>query len=148
MQHDHGFANNTFDFATATPNAIDAEWYGINTHLYYDIKDDLSVGMRGEWFRDQNGFRVCSPGRVAAATNNDGFSYALGSGQVNNSTCNAASYYAFTLGMNYKPTKWLNLRPNIRYDWVDGTVADGGRYNPFDGKQGQFLFSNDFTISF
>jgi hypothetical protein len=149
VQHDHGFANNTYDFATGTPNAIDAQWYGINTHMYYDIKDDLSIGMRGEWFRDQNGLRVCTPGRVAAATNNQGFSYALGSGQLNNSTCNAASWYAFTVGMNYKPTKWLNLRPNVRYDWVDGTVADGGRYNPFgNGKQSQFLFSTDFTINF
>jgi hypothetical protein len=51
--------------------------------------------------------------------------------------------------MNYKPTKWLNLRPNVRYDWVDGTVADGSRYNPFgNGKQSQFLFSTDFTINF
>ena len=81
-QHDHGFADNTYDFATGTPNAINAQWYGINTHIYYDIKDDLSIGMRGEWFRDQNGFRVCSPGRVAAATNNEGYSYALGSGQL------------------------------------------------------------------
>ena len=149
LQHDHGFANNTYDYATGTPNAIDAQWYGINTHLYYDIKDDLSIGMRGEWFRDQNGFRVCSPGRVGAATNNQGYSYALGSGQLNNSTCNAASWYAFTVGMNYKPVKWLNLRPNVRYDWVDGTVADGSRYNPFgNGKQSQFLFSTDFTINF
>jgi hypothetical protein len=148
-QHDHGFADNTYDYATGTPNAINAQWYGINTHMYYDIKDDLSVGMRGEWFRDQNGFRVCSPGRVAAATNNEGYSYALGSGQLNNSSCVAASWYAFTVGMNYKPTKWLNLRPNVRYDWVDGTVADGGRYNPFgNGKQSQFLFSTDFTINF
>ncbi len=120
-QHDHGFADNTYDYATGTPNAINARWYGINTHIYYDIKDDLSVGMRGEWFRDQNGFRVCSPGRVAASTNNEGYSYALGSGQLNNSSCVAASWYAFTLGVNYKPTKWLNLRPNVRYDWVDGT---------------------------
>ena len=148
FQHDHGFADNTYDYATGTPDAINARWYGINTHLYYDIKDDLSIGMRGEWFRDQNGFRVCSPGRVAAATNNEGNSYAIG-GQPNNSTCNAASWYAFTVGMNYKPTKWLNLRPNIRYDWVDGTTADGGRYNPFgNGKQSQFLFSTDFTITF
>ena len=148
-QHDHGFADNTYDYATSTPNAINAQWYGINTHMYYDIKDDLSVGIRGEWFRDQNGFRVCSPGRVAASTNNDGYSYALGSGQLNNSSCVAASWYAFTVGMNYKPTPWLNLRPNVRYDWVDGTAPDGSRYNPFgNGKQSQFLFSTDFTINF
>jgi Putative beta-barrel porin-2, OmpL-like. bbp2 len=147
VQHDHGYANNVI---VASGAGTDAEWYGINTHLYYDIKDDLSIGMRGEWFRDQNGFRVCSPGRVAAATNNQGFSYALGSDRLNNSTCNAGSYYAFTVGMNYKPTKWLNLRPNVRYDWVDGTVAGtNNSYRPFgNNKMDQFLFSTDFTINF
>jgi len=28
----------------------DAQWYGINSHLYYDLKDNLSIGMRAEWF--------------------------------------------------------------------------------------------------
>jgi Putative beta-barrel porin-2, OmpL-like. bbp2 len=142
LQHDHGFANNVLINGVSQ----DAQWYGINTHTYYDIKDDLSIGMRAEWFRDQNGFRVCSPGRVAAATNNQGFSFA--SNQP--ATCNAGSYYAFTLGMNYKPTKWLNLRPNVRYDWVDGTVAGtNNSYRPFgNNKMDQFLFSTDFTINF
>ena len=97
-----------------------------------------------------DGFRVCSPGRVAAATNNEGDSYAIGTASLTTATCNAASWYAFTVGMNYKPTKWLNLRPNIRYDWVDGTVAGtNDSYSPFgNGKQDQFLFSTDFTINF
>ncbi|MDD5461461.1 MAG: porin [Methylococcales bacterium] len=146
VQHDHGFANNVL---APTGAGTDAEWYGINTHVYYDIKDDLSVGMRGEWFRDQNGFRVCSPGRVAAATNFHGgeaVSYAANF----LSTCQPASYYAFTVGLNYKPTKWLNLRPNVRYDWVDGTVAGTDQsYRPFgNNKMDQFLFSTDFTINF
>ncbi|MDD5632159.1 MAG: porin [Methylococcales bacterium] len=143
LQHDHGWANNTFDFATGTPNAIDAQWYGINSHLYYDLKDNLSIGMRAEWFRDQNGLRVCSPGRVAAATNGIGYSYAMPGGVA---ACNAASYYEVTAGLNWKPTKWLNLRPNVRYDWVDGANGAPGTFA--DGKGAQFLFSNDFTITF
>ncbi len=143
LQHDHGFANNVYNFATATPNDVDAEWYGINSHLYYDLKDNLSVGVRAEWFRDQNGLRVCSPGRVGAATNSSGYSYAA-PGSV--AACNAASYYEVTAGLNWKPTKWLNLRPNIRYDWVDG--ANGSPSTFADGKTAQFLFSNDFTVTF
>lgn len=140
-QHDHGFANNVL----INGRSQDAQWYGINTHTYYDIKDNLAIGLRAEWFRDQNGFRVCSPGRVSAATNNQGFSFA--SNQA--ATCNPGSYYAFTLGLNYKPTKWLNLRPNVRYDWVDGIKADGTGYRPFgNNKVDQFLFSTDFTINF
>lgn len=146
LQHDHGYADNVL---APTGAGTDAEWYGINTHIYYDIQDDLSVGMRGEWFRDQNGFRVCSPGRVAAATNDvDGVAASYAANFL--STCQPASYYAFTVGLNYKPTKWLNLRPNVRYDWIDGTIAGTDQsYRPFgNNKMDQFLFSTDFTINF
>jgi hypothetical protein len=147
LQHDHGYANGVL---TNVPN-VDAEWYGINSHLTYDIKDNLTAGVRAEWFRDQNGFRVCSPGRVYAATNSAGSSFAAGGNFTSN--CNAgngASYYGMTAGMSWKPMKWLNIRPNVRYDWVDGTdVATGGQYRPFgNAKQDQFLFSTDFTASF
>lgn len=46
----------------------DAEWYGVNSHFYYDVTPDVSVGVRAEWFRDRDGFRVFAPGRVTAAT--------------------------------------------------------------------------------
>lgn len=147
LQHDHGYANGVL---TSVPN-VDAEWYGVNSHLTYDIKDNLTAGIRAEWFRDQNGFRVCSPGRVAAATNGAGSSYAAAGNFT--ATCNAGnggSYYGITAGMNWKPMKWLNVRPNVRYDWVDGTVAaTGGQYRPFgNAKQDQFLFSTDFNVNF
>jgi hypothetical protein len=144
LQHDHGYADGVLLGGVSK----DAEWYGLNSHLTYDLKDNLSAGIRAEWFRDQNGFRVCSPGRVSAATNGAGNSYAI-SGQPNNSSCNAASYYAVTAGLNWKPLKWLNIRPNVRYDWVDGQVANASPYKPFgNSKTDQFLFSTDFSVNF
>ncbi|MGB4498315.1 MAG: porin [Methylococcaceae bacterium] len=124
LQHDHGFAN-------GAAAGVDAEWYGVNTHLIYDITDTLSAGIRGEWFRDQNGVRVFSPARAGGIAN-------------------AASYYAVTAGVNWKPKAWLSVRPNVRYDWADGTDANvGGQYRPFgNAKQDQFLFSTDFSITF
>lgn len=145
VQHDHGFADNTFDYATGTPNAIDAEWYGINTHLTYDVADTIVAGLRAEWFRDQNGFRVCSPGRVGAATDNQGASYAASF----LSTCSAASYYAFTAGVTWKPKTWLSLRPNVRYDWADSqTKMFDVNASGAGQKSDQFLFSTDLTITF
>lgn len=145
LQHDHGYANKVL----LNGALKDAEWYGVNSHLYYDIKDDLAVGVRGEWFRDNDGFRVCSPQRVAAATNDDN-GVRTSSAANFLATCQPASYYAVTVGMNWKPMKWLNLRPNVRYDWVDGAVAGtGDSYRPFgNSKQDQFLFSTDMAISF
>ncbi|MFI3218459.1 MAG: porin [Methylococcales bacterium] len=146
VQHDHGYANNVL----AAGAIRDAQWYGINSHIYYDIQDDLSVGMRGEWFRDQDGFRVCSPGRVGATINvvddaGNGVSSARGT-----ATCQPATYYALTAGLNWKPKPWINVRPNVRYDWNDGKNANGTPYNVFDGgdRQSQFLFSTDATITF
>jgi len=136
LQHDHGYANGVL----VADGHRDAEWYGVNTHLTYDIHEKVTAGIRGEWFRDQQGFRVCSPGRVAAATNGGGSSYAAGGNFT--STCSAASYYQVTAGVTWKPTTWLNLRPNVRYDWADGARPFG------NNKQDQFLFSTDFTVNF
>jgi hypothetical protein len=146
LQHDHGFANKV-----ALSTIRDAQWYGVNTHLTYDVKDNLSVGLRGEWFRDQDGFRVCSPGRIAAATNDEsGIPVSTAASGNALSTCQPATYYAITAGLNWKPVTWLNVRPNVRYDWNTGRNPDGSAYSPFDngGRQDQFLFSTDATVSF
>jgi hypothetical protein len=47
-----------------------------------------------------------------------------------------------TAGLNWKPVTWLNLRPNVRYDWADGSRPFG------NNKQDQFLFSTDFSVNF
>ena len=145
LQHDHGFADNVKVAVNLGASAVNAEWYGFNSHLYYDVKDNLTVGIRGEWFSDPQGFRVCSPGRVAAATNGAGNSYAIGD-KLNNSSCLPADYFEVTFGVNWKPMPWLNIRPNVRYDWVS---ANSG-YKPFDSgnKAEQFLFSMDTNINF
>jgi hypothetical protein len=147
LHHVHGYAGGVL----LNGRQKNAEWYGINTHLYYDLLNDLTIGIRTEWFRDRDGFRVFSPSRVAAATDNTGFSFA-GNFMP---TSAPADYYAVTLGMNWKPAKrmnidWkpmqkLNIRPNIRYDRADGLHES---YKPFNNRRDQFLFSVDATIPF
>lgn len=120
LQHDHGYANGNPGLGTT-----DAEWYGLNSYFYYDIKDDLKAGVRAEWFRDQDGARVCYPARTV------------------NCPGIAGSYYEVTAGITWKPKTWLSLRPNVRYDWAEGL-------DPFDaGNKGeQLLFSTDMTVTF
>jgi hypothetical protein len=126
FQHDHGFANKAL-------GTEDATWYGLNNYLTYDIQDNLGVGIRAEWFRDDDGYRVASPGRT--------LTFFPG----------ANSYYEVTAGLNWKPLKWVTVRPNVRYDWVDKANA----FNNGDGSTGyaanrkdQFLFSTDVIIAF
>ncbi|SCY62207.1 Putative beta-barrel porin-2, OmpL-like. bbp2 [Nitrosospira sp. Nsp13] len=130
----------------------DVQWMGVNSHLYYDLLEDLSIGIRGEWFRDRDGFRVPSPYRGALQIDNRGVGFA-GNVPI---TSAPADYYQVTLGLNWKPAKRLrldnwkatrsfNIRPNIRYDRAVGLDQP---YRPFDDKKDQWLFSLDFMASF
>lgn len=147
FQHDHGFADQVRTAHTPRGGGTeDARWYGINQYLFYDIEDNLSVGMRAEWFRDHNGFRVSGPARCAASVNaNNGTSepYACGAGDMAAYPFAGSSYYAVTAGLSYKSAKWLTLRPNIRYDWADQVKAfDAGQ------RRNQLLFTADVVVSF
>lgn len=151
LQHDHGYADNIF----VNGQQQQAQWYGVNTHLYQDVLHDLSIGVRGEWFRDAQGFRVTNPGRVAAALGTDNQSFAV-HGAQNVAFGLPADYYAVTIGANWKPAKRLkidtkalqqfNVRPNIRYDRADALSQSA--YTPFGGQKDQVLFSMDFTLPF
>ncbi|NJD08631.1 MAG: porin [Methylococcaceae bacterium] len=126
FQHDHGWVSKIL-------GGQDAEWYGINQYLSYDIQDNLAVGIRGEWFRDDDGFRVASPGRT--------LTYFPG----------ANNYFAVTGGLNWKPLKWLAVRPNIRYDWADNAAAfnnDTGATGFAATRKDQLLISTDVVVSF
>ncbi|CAL1241473.1 porin [Candidatus Methylocalor cossyra] len=147
IQHDHGFADNvmTANSLKQGPGVTgNARWYGINQYLMYDLRDDLTVGLRAEWFRDNDGFRVNGPGRCGAGLN------ANAEGVVNSYTCPGysypfagSSYYEITAGLVYKPIKWIMIRPNLRYDWTDKVKAfDAGK------RKDQLLFSTDIVITF
>jgi hypothetical protein len=98
LQHDRGTLAHAVNDQTAS-------WYSIVNYLTYQINEIWGVGMRGEWFRDQNGIRY-------------------GNGE--------AGYYDVTAGLNWKPKQWLLLRPEFRYDWSQSQIPPydaGKRYN-------------------
>jgi len=90
LQHDRGTQQH------ATAQGQNAEWYSIVNYLTYQATDTWGVGIRGEWFRDDDGVR-----------------YSAG----------AANYYALTAGLNWKPNNWLMVRPEVRYDGSQAQVA-------------------------
>ena len=157
LHYVHGFADNVLLNNLKYTNEVkDAQWIGFVTHLYYDLTENVSLGARGEWFRDREGFRNPSPFRIAAATNivnGIPVSYA---GNLSSVTITPADYYAATVGINWKAAKtlklkWdaikkLNIRSNIRYDRVDAYHASA--YRPFAGNKDQILFSLDFVLPF
>jgi hypothetical protein len=89
-QHDYGWQTDAGGF-----NGPDAEWYGLNQYLFYDINDNVRAGIRGEWFRDDDSFRLAN---------------------------GAADYFEVTGGLNINLCDCVLLRPEVRYDWCDGAT--------------------------
>jgi hypothetical protein len=87
FQQDFGYQSQ------ATQGIDNSYWYGINQYLFYDFTETITGGIRGEWFRDNNGTRVNlgTPG----------------------------NYFELTTGLNWKPLEGFSLRPEIRYDRTD-----------------------------
>jgi len=88
--------------------------YGIAAYGSYKISPMVTANVRGEYFRDQNGF----------------------------STGAQANYYEVTVGAQIHPLpndnifQWLQLRPEVREDWSDRPVynfshSGGGDFNEF-----------------
>lgn len=157
LHHVYGEASGVLLNNLKYANAVqDAEWMSAIAHLYYDITNNVTIGARAEWYRDQDGFRNPSPFRIAAATNivhGTAVSYA---GNLSRVTVTPADYYDVTVGLNWKAAKSLGIqskflqklsvRPNIRYDRVDAYRA--AAYRPFAGHKDQILFSLDFLLPF
>jgi hypothetical protein len=158
IQNDMGFADDviTGNGLTNYANGIAADgkqnamWYGINQYLMYDVLDNLGVGVRAEWFRDNNGFRIWGPQRCPGSFNVDqqgvGSSYACNMTNMASYPLAGADYYALTAGLNYKPLKWVMLRPNFRYDWSSQNTFMSS--TPGEQLGNQFTFSADVVITF
>ena len=119
--------------------APDAEWYGINQHLIYTVNDMVSAGIRYEWFRDDDGTRILGLGNLDA----QGWSPAAGAPGY------AGDFNQFTMGINVKPKSNLSIRPEVRWDWYDGTNNSAGS-QPFNSgtSSEQFTFATDILLTF
>ncbi len=122
IQHDHGWQKDYFSMG------VDAEWYGLNQYMFYTINDCWKWGTRFEWFRDDDGIRVSG---VRADNPIAGASF-------------VGNFYEVTTGLNWTPTNNLTVRPELRWDWFDGTGL------PYDDgtKDNQFLATFDAILLF
>lgn len=119
--HDAGWQDN---FAGTGQTA---EWYGLAQYLLYTINEEWKAGVRGEWFRDDDGTRVTGLRR-----------------RNPNAGPFVGNFWDITAGINWLPHSNVTIREEVRWDWFDGT----GR--PFDdgGKTSQFTLATDVIIQF
>jgi hypothetical protein len=132
--------------ADALVSGHSARWYALNQYWFYKISDCLTYGVRAEWFRDQDGFRVGG----YLGTTPDGSLRGLSvdrSGYV-------GSFYAITVGPNYKYSANTTIRPYVRFDWFSGISTNPDHTpqpeKPFDNGTGnsQTLFGFDVVTLF
>jgi len=130
LQNDNGWQFNANpSYQTANPSQPGtAQWYGINQYLFYNFNESLVGGFRMEWFRDNNGTRVITPIRDAVV----GQPYASGF---------AGNFWAMTWGLNWRASKNVMIRPELRYDWFapdQGAAASGLSALPYGRNNDQY----------
>ena len=113
FQNDNGWQFNAGNVATADT----AQWYGINQYLFYTFNEKWIGGMRLEWFRDNNGYRVFNPIRNYWSNGDWAGGY-------------RGNFWEITWGLNYKPNANIIVRPELRYDWYDGAAGLTSTGNP------------------
>jgi hypothetical protein len=130
-----GWENDAVFWAQEGPR--DAEWYGINQYFIYTISPKLSAATRIEWLRDDDGVRIAGVGNVVPGK---GWPALPGF---------AGNFYELTLGLNWRPHTNLLVRPEVRWDWYDGTRNLAGEL-PFDdgSSDHQFTFATDMIVTF
>ena len=115
-QSDFGYQNN------ALLNGHHAWWYGLNQYLFYKVSDCMTYGIRAEWFRDQDGYRV------------GGFLGTTPTGALRGLSGNRSGYfgsfYEVTIGANYKYSANTTIRPYVRFDWFSGASTNPRRRQP------------------
>ncbi|MBN2024808.1 MAG: porin [Pirellulales bacterium] len=133
FQHDYGIEN---DAALKRSGQgfvyTDARWYGINQYLLYAMTCNTSLGFRFEWFRDEENARLL--------------------GGALHPFLQGGNACAATVGLNWRPTTRVTVRPELRWDWsdVEGVgVASGtrGLYDDFQ-KKNRFTAAVDAIFVF
>jgi hypothetical protein len=132
LQHDLGVEDNG-----NLRTGADAQWYSLAQYFIYTLNAQWSTGLRFEWFRDEDGSRVAGVGNLVPGHGWDalpGF---------------AGDFYELSLGLNWRPTLNMVLRPEVRWDWYDGSTNLQGQLPFDDGTSGkQFLLGMDFILTY
>ncbi len=127
--------------------SVNAKGYGIAQYLTYAVNDCCTIGIRGEVWRDADGFFVAQ-----FASNNDFIHFERGDDTVFDPRTTGGgrtTYGALTAGVTIKPPKPalitdLMIRPELRYDRsLNGT-------HPFNDSSDQDMFTAavDFVVMF
>jgi len=137
-QHDLGYEKYAAN-ETIGSNWIDGHWYSASGYVFYQLTRKLTLGARGEWFRDVNSGRIYRD-------------YPIRGGLLGRGNIEGQDYSQVTVGLNWKPYDRLVIRPEARWDWsgvcrVDdnGDTIVGGMFGNFTKKSQTTLALNAYV---
>ncbi len=128
FQHDFGVQANAQ--LKGDGQLDDAIWYGITQYLMYTVSPTTDLGVRVEWFRDQDNARVL--------------------GVPVQSLVQGGNYVELTLGMNWRPSDSVRIRPELRWDRSDVSAPSlqaNGMFDDF-GDKDQITLALDMLFLF
>ncbi len=115
-----------------------ARWVSLAQYLQWEMSETLSFGIRGEWFRDDGYSRIVNQSERTLLQ-----------------TLSGKNLFEVTFGLNWKPTRYLTIRPELRYDWADTRIQPtrfgssvGDPAGIFNGKKEMFSFAIDGIYRF
>jgi hypothetical protein len=130
----------------ARDDGADADGFGVAQYLTYAINDKVSAKIRGEVWRDDDGFYVAS-----FADPHDPVRSLGGQAVIDPRTVGGGrtTYGAITIGLDLKPAvpkpfSGLTIRPEIRYD---RSLNDTRPFNDSNDRD-QFTFGVDCLLTF
>ena len=115
-----------------------ASWYGLSNYFFYTLNPCWKAALRAEWFRDDGGSRVAGVG--GWINSNQGWGAAPGFN---------GAFYELSAGLNWRPHPNFVLRPELRWDWYNGSTNVQGQL-PFNNGSSldQLTFATDLIFSF
>ncbi|MDR1965027.1 MAG: porin [Planctomycetaceae bacterium] len=129
LEHTFGYEKNGAALSYDLYDVIrgPARWYSFAQYLQWEWSERFALGLRGEWFRDDGQSRIQKDFV-------DSYFYRL----------EGNDYFQITLGANWKPTRFITIRPEIRYDWSTVVVKD----NETGAKTGIYSNNKKEMLSF
>jgi|GEM_PF-1077717 len=116
-QHDMGYEKSAAEVTRGRGYAseyVDGHWYSFSQYVFYQLTNKLTIGARGEWFRDVNSTRIYPHTPVRTY---DGAGTLL-------EGVEGSDYSQVTIGLNWKPHDCLIIRPEARWDWSGVCYSD------------------------
>jgi hypothetical protein len=104
----------------AAPPGYQERSYDVYTYLGYHLNKCVDINTRFEWYKDV-----------------DGGGYPGGFGKPN------TDYFEMTYGFDYHPVKWMQFRPEIRYDH-----ASNPNFGQFNDKKNELSLAADVLLKF